>query len=106
MKNFVITLVGVIAISSVLAGCQQKFTRQNYDTIYIGQPAQQVEMTLGKPDVKFDSQWNYINEEPFYKAIIKIENGKVADKSWADERVIEDHPDGNKGKPFRNTPPK
>jgi len=106
MKNLVITLVAVVAVSSVLAGCQQKFTRQNYDTIYIGQPAHQVEMSLGKPDVQFSNEWNYINEEPFYKAIIKIQDGKVVDKSWADEQVIEDHPDGNKGKPFRQEPPK
>lgn len=84
MKQAMLILTAVVLLAG-LAGCN-KFNRENYDTIYMGQPIEQVEMTLGKPHAAFSSEWVYINDEPFYKAIIKFQDGKVTGKSWFDER--------------------
>jgi hypothetical protein len=81
------------AVVLCAVGCQEKFTRQRYETIYIGQPAPQVERTLGDPEAKFSDTWTYIHETPFYKAIIKFENGRVVDKAWYDSEQFDTHPD-------------
>jgi len=89
----VLLLTAAVLVAGFCAGCQQKFTRQRFDTIYRGQPAYEVEMTLGEPTAKFSNTWSYINEEPFYKAIIEFESGRVTSKAWYDEKEMGDHPD-------------
>jgi hypothetical protein len=84
-------LLSAVALCAV--GCQEKFTRPRYETIYIGQPAAQVERTLGQPEAKFSDTWTYIHETPFYKAIIKFENSRVVDKAWYDSEQFGTHPD-------------
>lgn len=93
MKHAMMLLAAVCLLACV--GCQ-KFTPERYNMVYVGQSDQGVEETLGKPYARFDTEWTYINDMPFYKAIIKFKDRKVVDKSWADERGIGDHPDGNK----------
>ncbi|OQB81352.1 MAG: hypothetical protein BWX88_04289 [Planctomycetes bacterium ADurb.Bin126] len=94
-RTTTLVLVAALALGLFCAGCT-KFTRERYETIYVGQPQFEVEATLGEPYARFSDTWTYINEKPFYKAIIQFKEGRVSDKAWADERVIEDHPDGKK----------
>jgi outer membrane protein assembly factor BamE (lipoprotein component of BamABCDE complex) len=71
-----------------IGGCnsQQKFTRQCYETIYIGMPRQQVHHVLGEPNVVEKNSWRYVNEMPYYEAIIIFDDGCVKDKSFSNER--------------------
>ena len=82
-----------------LAGCQ-KFTRQRYETIYVGQPATDVKTMLGKPTVQFENEWTYLNNKPYYKADIFFEDGRVSKKAWFDERETTGLPVGEE--PFGN----
>ncbi len=76
---------GLLAVG-FCAGCQKKFTRQRYETIYIGMPDRQVRKILGEPHLARGESWRYLHEKPFYKAIIEFENGRVKSKSWSLER--------------------
>jgi len=93
MKRFTLLLAGAVLAAGLCAGCQEKFTRQRYETIYVGQPAAEVELTLGEPKAKFSDSWSYIHEDPFYKAIIKFSSGRVSDKAWYDEHEMGENPD-------------
>ncbi|HAU36909.1 MAG TPA: hypothetical protein DCX07_04245 [Phycisphaerales bacterium] len=93
MKRAIVLLLVVGALALVCTGCEKKFTRQRFDTIYVGQPEMEVELTLGEPTAKFSDSWSYINDEPFYKAVISFEKGRVTDKAWYDEHEMGDHPD-------------
>ena len=95
-RTVVVMLAAAVGLAIFCGGCAKQFTRERYDTIYVGQPQFEVEATLGKPAARFSDTWSYINERPFYKAIIQFKDGKVSDKSWADSRVIEDHPDSKR----------
>ncbi len=92
-RKTLLVIVLVVLAAGMLAGCTKQFTRQRYETIRIGLSEFDVEKTLGEPTAKFSDTWTYINDEPFYKAIIKFENGSVIDKAWADMNEIESHPD-------------
>ncbi|MFP3938520.1 MAG: hypothetical protein ACLFVW_09285 [Phycisphaerae bacterium] len=85
-----IALIGLLAMAGVTAGCQEKLTRPRYETIYMGQPAEQVQKTLGKPDARTDGTWTFTREKPYARVIIRFENNHVVDKAWyhdeADER--------------------
>ena len=72
-----------LMLAVLCAGCQSKFTRQNYETIYLGQPDYDVQSKLGQPDERRDGTWIYVREKPFSKAVIVIEDGRVADKNWS-----------------------
>ena len=86
-------LVVIVALPLICAGCGPKFTRQTYETVYVGQPAAEVEAIMGKPAAKFSDSWTYLHEDPFYKAIIGFESGRVRSKSWYDSNQMGDHPD-------------
>lgn len=92
MRRIAIVIVAAAILAGV-AGCQEKFTRQRYETIYIGQPEFEVEKTLGEPTAKFSDTWTYIHDKPFYKAIVEFDSGRVTDKTWYDEREMGTHPD-------------
>lgn len=92
MRSTLVLLTAGVLLATLCSGCQ-KFTRQRFDTVYIGQPASDVQVTLGKPTVSLDGQWSYINHSPFYKANIYFnKDGKVADKRWFDEKELSDMP--------------
>ncbi len=74
-----ILLIGLLLCS----GCSDKFTRERYETIYIGQPKDSVHRVLGTPDRSENSRWVYINEMPYERAEITFEDGKVARKYWS-----------------------
>jgi len=94
-RSTVVVLVAAMLLAGLCCGCN-KFTRARYDTIYVGEPAFEVEKTLGRPDAAFSDSWSYINEKPFYKAIIQFKDARVTKKSWYDEREMGDHPDSMK----------
>lgn len=91
-KSIVIVLTGAVLLACLCAGCN-KFTQVRYETVYIGMPQDEVKMMLGKPLVEFPDSWSYVNEEPYYKAVIQFKGGRVSDKAWYDEKGMDDHPD-------------
>jgi hypothetical protein len=87
-------LLSAVALVLVCAGCEKQFTRPNYETIYIGEPASAVQESLGEPTVKFNNEWNYVNTSPFYKATIYYRDGKVVKKLWFGEKEMPGFPAG------------
>lgn len=81
MKNTLLSMLLVVALVFA-CGCAEKLTRPRYETIYIGQPAEQVEKTLGKPDATTNETWTYIGRDPGRRAIIKFRDNRVVDKAW------------------------
>ncbi len=100
-RNLTILLLTCVAVSFI-AGCN-KFTRSRYELVHPGMSELEVKTLLGKPYHKFSDSWTFINDEPYYRAKIAFENGKVIDKAWADfDHGIDDDPDGKK--PIGDTP--
>ena len=79
-----LTVLAVVYGLALLAvGCGgPKFSRVNYETIYLGQPAGAVEDKLGEPTRREEGTWIYVNDEPWYRAVIEFDDGRVADKHW------------------------
>ena len=70
-----ILLAMAIAACGVLSlGCfsGEKFTKPNFDTIYVGQNAGDVMQTLGQPTQQSEYVWTYIHNRPYYKGCIKV----------------------------------
>jgi hypothetical protein len=92
------------------AGCttsRGKFTRENYETLYYGQSAPEVQQAIGKPALQeIDrrnadiekyakdtenptreelDRWEYHHEAPYYKAVIFLHNGQVVGWEWYDD---------------------
>jgi hypothetical protein len=89
MRNIALALIFAMIAAAMLAtcpGCQQKFTRQRYETIYTSMPDWQVRNVLGEPTERSDGEWTYVNKTPYYRAQIRFEKGQVAGKSWSVER--------------------
>ena len=82
MRTPLLMVLAMVLAGSLLAGCRNKFTRVNYETIYIGQDQHSVRKAIGKPDRKTDDEWVYENHRPFYQAVITFEEGAVVDKEW------------------------
>lgn len=80
LTALLVVLVATAALTT--AGCQDKLTRPRYETIYIGQPSEQVARTLGEPEARTDGTWTYIRRKPAAWVIIKFENDRVVDKAW------------------------
>lgn len=98
MKS-VVSMIAVAVLAAVLCqGCQEKFTRANYDMVFTGQPTGEVKQMLGRPYATFNDEWVYIHEGPFYKANIVFTDGRVSGKRWSDEKGIEEHPAGAAGR--------
>lgn len=76
-------LSAIAAMALLAVGCGgPEFSRATYETIYLGQPADSVESKLGEPTRRDDRKWIYVNDEPWYRAVIEFENGQVTDKHW------------------------
>lgn len=84
----VLLVLAAALTATLLTGCGRwKFTRQNYSTIYEGQPADAVRRKLGPPQTEEGDIWTYIRETPdYYSARIRFQDGLVVDKSWSDRR--------------------
>ncbi|MBL7132478.1 MAG: hypothetical protein ISS78_00135 [Phycisphaerae bacterium] len=91
-KSIMIVLTSVALLGCMCAGCN-KFTRVRYETVHIGTPQDEVQVILGRPRVKFSDSWTYVNEKPYYKAVIQFKGSRVSDKAWYDEKVMGEHPD-------------
>jgi hypothetical protein len=91
-------IVAVLAAGALTAcpGCQQKFTRQRYETIYTSMPDWQVRDVLGQPARGADDEWTYVNNSPYYRALIRFKDGKVAAKSWSVDRPPASMPDDDR----------
>jgi len=97
MRKRMILTLGVLGGALLFAGCSEKFTRDRYETLYVGQSAGEIEMALGEETdkvgiFKTTDTVTYIHRDPFYKAIILIRSGKIAEKSWYDGQTMEDDP--------------
>lgn len=79
-----ILLTAAIGAICILGGCfkSEKFTKPNYDTIYVGQYAPDVLETLGQPTQQTQYVWTWIHQRPYYKACIKVDQGRVIGKNW------------------------
>lgn len=92
MRRTLSLAVGVGLLIGLGAGCN-KFTPQRYQTIYVGQPAPEVEKTLGQPNQQFSDQWIYIHRgQSYYQANIYFESGRVIRKLWFDRQHMPDLP--------------
>ena len=67
------------------AGCQQ-FTRQNFETVYVGMPDYAVKQKLGRPQESTTARWVYTREHPYYRAEIIFRDGRVTQTRWINER--------------------
>ncbi len=88
----------VLIVACILGGCTtemfRKFSRPNYETLYPGQEDFEVRKTLGRPTIEEPGQWTYINERPYYKAIIFFDDeGQLDDKVWYASRDEEPNTD-------------
>lgn len=92
MRLTTTVLLSAVALTLIGAGCEKPFTRPNYETVYVGEPASAVQETLGEPTVKYNNEWTYVNTSPFYKAIIYYRDGKVIKKLWFDEKEVPGFP--------------
>lgn len=78
-----VMLAAVLLVGVFAAGCGgAEFTRVNYETIYLGQPAGAVEDKLGEPTRREEQTWIYVNDDPWYRAAIEFDDGRVTDKQW------------------------
>lgn len=76
------TCLAVLALAATLAGCS-KFSRERYETIYLGQPADSVRRKLGRPDEQDPGRWFYEHARaPYHAAEITFVNGQVSGKRW------------------------
>lgn len=74
---------GLILLLSLI-GCGKDLRRQNYETVYVGQPAWAVERAMGEPDDVRDGVWVYERESPYAKAVIEFDaNDTVIRKDWS-----------------------
>jgi hypothetical protein len=79
-------ILATLAVLIVSAGCN-RFARQRYETVYVGQPAADVRRALGRPTSQDGDEWLYVHDSPpYYRAVIRISDGKVAGKSWSYDR--------------------
>lgn len=76
-------LIGLGAIG-LLAGCAQKFTRNNFDMIHVGaDDREDVRKLLGKPRIDATGEWYYVDDEQSQHARIFFDgNGRVRGKEW------------------------
>ena len=81
-RYWIVLLVTGLLASGLCAGCQQKFTRQRFETIYVAMPDWQVRNVLGEPAEVDAEQWTYVHEVPYYRATVTFKDGLVADKNW------------------------
>ncbi len=85
-RSTILLLILGVLVWGACAGCQQKFTRQRYETIYLGMPDWEVQGILGDPTGEADGVWSYVHHEPYYSATIQFEESRVKDKRWSYEK--------------------
>ncbi len=73
---------GMVLAAVATAGCQDKFSRQNYETVYVGMVPREVKQVLGRPDEKTPETWTYRRERPCEIAVIDFKDCRVTKKQW------------------------
>jgi hypothetical protein len=91
MRRPLLAILVAAVLTAWLAGCGgPSFTRQRYDTVYIGEPDWDVRKFLGRPTYQELDTWTYIHRQvPYYRAIIHFREGKVIAKEWTYEPPTE-----------------
>ena len=74
------------AVTVCGCGSGGEFTRVRYELIHLGMEPGQVISTLGAPAQTINDRWTYVNEIPYYQAVIRFEDGRVVGRSWSYER--------------------
>jgi hypothetical protein len=123
-----ITYLLVLAAMAA-AGCSTsrgKFTRENYETLYYGQCAPEVQKAMGAPSgitrsrwdnlspevqkavgkplgQEFDS-WEYLHEKPYYRAVVFVQCEQLVGRAWYDEPSAQpaSAPTGKKPPPVKS----
>ncbi len=86
MKRQAAFILAGLLLAACLAGCNRSFTRERYETIYIGQPDWDVREVLGRPTLQQADAWTYVHSKtPYYQAVIYFRDGKVVGKDWSYE---------------------
>lgn len=82
-----ILLTLLIALTAGAGCASEKFTRERYETIYLGQPDYDVAEVLGEPDRRGPGRWLYVHDEPpHYSAEIVFDQaGRVIGREWSYE---------------------
>jgi hypothetical protein len=92
-------MVWVLAAAGIVlsaTGCE--LSRKNYQTVSLGNSADEVKKVLGSPRYEFEGQWVYTRDEP--RDLTKVEiyfdaDKKVIGKSWQNpEKPWENHREG------------
>ncbi len=103
-QSLVLVLLCAVMCLTV-AGCQEKLTKQRFDTIIKGVSTKlDVEQTLGEPERKLDDLWSYEkHDKHLFVKIYFDQQGKVTNKEWISGKEglwegaapgIEDEPTG------------
>lgn len=95
----------LLSLSLLFAGCSRKFTRANFDSIYVGQEQWEVADVMGNPESqgRFASEWHYVKDSSkhYFKAVIAFdEDRRVASKRWVEPG--HDGPERVDGSGFRD----
>ena len=83
VRRSTLPLIVSLALAGMAAGCRGKLTRQQYETIYVGQPACEVARALGEPEERSDRTWTYVREMPFRKVVVTFKDERVVHKAWS-----------------------
>jgi len=78
-------LVASAVGACLIAGCEQKFTRQKFETVYVGMPDYAVEQKLGRPQETTPDKWAYTGRRPYYRVEIIFRDGRVVETKWGSE---------------------
>jgi hypothetical protein len=95
-----------LAAACFAAGCGGKYTKQKFETIYVGMPDHAVRHKLGAPQERSPSRWVYTGRRPYYRAEILFSDGKAVEKTWTCERPGKkpSPPQPDNDKPASTTP--
>jgi hypothetical protein len=88
MTRPVLLLVPLALLAGLVAGCE-RFTRQNYETLFVGQQETEVRQVLGEPRLRTPTVWIYEHDHPYYKAVLRFGEGKLVGKTWTFQRPEE-----------------
>jgi hypothetical protein len=70
---------------TLTSGCADKLTRHHFDMIQVGVAREyDVEQTIGEPDQKMSSLWNYERLDDHLIVLIHFGQGLVIRKEWHD----------------------
>ena len=87
MRHRLPLVVLALLLAAWPVGCHSApFTRQRYETLYVGQPDWDVRNVLGPPTYQEADVWTYVHTDtPYCWAVIYFRDGKVTGKEWSYE---------------------